>query len=51
MSQDNCETVKVVHAEGYMVINKSDLTKDHKIYKEKSEPKATEKPKSGKKAK
>jgi len=48
-NSDICETVKVVHAEGYMVINKSDLTKDHKIYKEKSE--VAEKPKSGKKAK
>lgn len=40
------ETVKVVKEgskKGYHIINKSDMTKDHKLYKE---PKAPAKPKA-----
>lgn len=35
---EECETVKVVadNEDGYMVINKSDMTKEHTLFKEKS---------------
>lgn len=45
---DTCETVRVTSPKsddnptGYIVINKSDLTKDHTLYEEPVEPSATD---------
>lgn len=49
-----CETVEVIcdNESGYMVINKSDMTKDHVIYEPSKEPeKAESDAKKGKKGK
>lgn len=42
---DTCETVKVKNGDGFMVINKSDMTKDHVLFKKasKKETKKTDK--------